>query len=225
MNILETALLASDLEPIKRFYKDTLGLSVATETEERVSFQAGASWLTFERSADVANPYYHFAFNVSTSRMETAIEWLEAKGVAVRFVRGSRIVHSESWNSDSVYFGDPAGNVVELIARHSLPGGSSEPFHPGHVLGISEIGLPADDVPALSAYLKDVTGVDVYRREDDSFAPLGDEEGLFILSSVGRTWLGSEQPSIVFPLRVSLRQEGRRDLPRLLHYPYSLDFR
>ncbi len=225
MNILETALLASDLDPVKRFYRDTLGLPVAAETSESAVFRAGGSLLTFELSSEVADPYYHFAFNVSTSRMETALEWLEAKGVEVRSVRGSRIVHSESWNSDSVYFGDPAGNVVELIARHSLPGGTSEPFHPGHVLGISEIGLPADDVPALSAYLKDVAGVDVYRREDDSFAPLGDEEGLFILSSVGRTWLGSEQPSIVFPLRVTLRQEGIREWSRLMHYPYSLNFR
>ena len=56
---------------------------------------------------------------------------------------------SKSWNSDSVYFKDAAGNVLEFIARHNLKNAVEEEFDSSQILNVSEIGLPSEDVVEL----------------------------------------------------------------------------
>ena len=55
-----------------------------------------------------------------------------------------------AWNADALYFLDPAGNVVELIARHSLPNASDAPFGPDAFLEVSEVGMPVATCPPRS---------------------------------------------------------------------------
>ena len=85
-------------------------------------------------------------------------------------------------------FYDADGNIAELIARHTSGNASQAPFGGQSLLNVSEIGIAAADVPRCVSHLKQQTGVSEYGTSGDTFAPIGDEEGLFIVVSEGREW-------------------------------------
>jgi len=219
MKIQEVILLASELEQLKYFYHETLGLPLQENTSASISFVAGASVLTFKHDPAVIRPYYHFAFNISANKFDSALDWLKQKGIAINLVDGSEVVYSKSWNSHSVYFYDPVENIVEFIARHNLSADSSTTeFSAQDILNISEIGIPAEDVLALSKQIQNYSGEEIYQAGDSIFTPIGDEEGLFILSALTRNWLGSAKKVAVFSIRMRIRfRQNTSD--HLLDYP------
>ena len=83
-----------------------------------------------------------------------------------------------SWGgARAVYFHDPEENVGELITRPE----------PGAELTLAEVGMPVEDVPAAVDVLASV-GLTPYREGNESFVPIGDDEGLLIVVRVGRDW-------------------------------------
>ena len=83
-----------------------------------------------------------------------------------------------SWGgARAVYFRDPEENVGELIARPT----------PHAELALAEVGLPVEDVRAAVDALAEL-GLEPYREPSESFAPVGDEDGLLIVVRVGRGW-------------------------------------
>lgn len=113
-------------------------------------------------------------------------------------------------------------NVVEFIARHSVRQGSdAKEFSALDILNISEIGLPAEDVLGLSAYLQKKYEEPEYRSGNAMFTPIGDEEGLMILSSLDRNWLGSSKKVSIFPIEVVLNK-GITSIDSVLQYPYKI---
>ena len=224
MRIERVKLYAPELEPLRRFYRETLELPLSEDGANAFTVQAGASRLTFERAGSDSDeaPYYHFAFNVSANKIAESGDWLNGKEIPISPVNGRTIVRSESWDSDSVYFFDPAGNIVEFIARHRLRNRSVKPgFSSEDIENVSEVGCAADDVNELSRLLRERLGASVYLGGDDLFTPLGDEEGLIILSSLRRNWLGSNKPVRIFPLEITVRTGESGEWP-ILHYPYSV---
>jgi catechol 2,3-dioxygenase-like lactoylglutathione lyase family enzyme len=100
-----------------------------------------------------------------------------------------------SWGgARAVYFRDPEQNVVELIAR---PAARAE-------LTLAEVGLPVDDVPAAVATLERALGLHPYDEWNDSFAPLGDDDGLLIIVRVGRGWFPVGVPAGDAPVEVTV---------------------
>ncbi len=94
--------------------------------------------------------------------------------------------YSEAWNSHSVYFEDPAGNILELIARHTMNNSVDRPFDPKQdILCISEIGVPTRDVPAAVDHLAEL-GLMTYKTRNDSFNPIGDDNGLLMVVEDGQ---------------------------------------
>lgn len=129
---------------------------------------------------------HHFAFNITPTKIEQALTWLTER--SVELIDG-RVHHFESWNAHALYFWDPAGNVVEFIARNDLPiPDDKNPFTPADILSVSEIGLNAPDPAALAATLMAQTGTTYYRPPSPDFHPVGDEQGLLIIVPTGRLW-------------------------------------
>ena len=150
-----------------------------------MTLQAGETALTFRRGE--AGAVYHFAFNVHPTRFERARAAMAAITPLLHDGDGQEVFDFRSWNARACYFYDPAGNIVELIARSDLSA-APVPRDPGF-MSVSEIGLVADDVPALTARITRDLVLPIYRESaGDTFAAIGDEEGLLILAQRGRIW-------------------------------------
>lgn len=163
----------------------------------------------------------HFAVNIPENQIEEARDWLVAR-VPLIEANGETIFHFENWNAHAVYFRDPVGNVVELIARHTLHNASHDPFSVNSFLCVSEIGIAADDVPQAAQLLQDRYDLPVYGVPSTTFTALGDENGLLIVVPVGREWFphtgviaGDGCASIT--LRTSLLVENHSEVKTALY--------
>jgi catechol-2,3-dioxygenase len=124
-----------------------------------------------------------------------------------------------------MYFYDPEGNIVELIARHRLANRVSKPFDTQSVLDISEIGFPTDDVKQTVQTLCDRLSARVYDGADsDEFTAVGDEDGMFIVVKQGRLWLpDTGKMARSLPLTVQVRDlTGQRHSVQALWRPSTL---
>ena len=116
------------------------------------------------------------------------------------------VVAFRNWNAHSVFFWDPAGNLVEHIARHDLDNGAPGPFSSDDILYASEIGIIVDDVDATAAGLKETFALEQYRGGSQAFRAIGDEHGLLLAMKRGRMLgFGEARPADVFPTEASIR--------------------
>jgi catechol-2,3-dioxygenase len=203
VRILEVELPTSALAAQRAFYGDALGLDLLGEDADRVTLGAGATRLTFVAVPEDPGAQ-HFAFNVPENRIEDATHWLAGRAPLVPGPKGEHVLDFSGWNADAVYCFDPAGNVVELIARHSLPNASDEPFGPRSLLSVSEVGMPVDDVPGAVAYLEGELGIPVWDGDRKGFTALGDDHGLFIVVPRGRDWFPTDRPATTEPIATTI---------------------
>lgn len=208
MRIDELTLDASDLALLYEFYAGDLGLRVVRRQPASLVLQVGATRLGFRRAS--GRPVYHFAFNVHPARFERARAALAAVTPLVHDADGEEVFDFRSWNARACYAFDPAGNVLELIGRRDL---ATRPMDEEAAwMSVSEIGLTTDDVPALAARIGREAGIPVYRESaGESFAALGDAEGLLILAQRGRTWYPtSGTAAVAAPLTAALTMGDER---------------
>src|SRR5262245_11446066 len=144
MNITRLELLTKNLVTQRDFYFDVLELSVQLSTET-LEVQAGKTKLIFQAQSDFDSAY-HFAFNIPENQFRAAKEWISNRIPLLKDETRKDEFASESWNSNSVYFKDAAGNVLEFIARHDLKNAVEGDFDSRQILNVSEIGLPSEDV-------------------------------------------------------------------------------
>ncbi len=185
MRIYDLTLETNDLGPPYEFYVGDLALPVVRRSPDMLALQIGATKLQFRRGPN--RPFYHFAINVHPARFERARATLAAVTQLLHDSDGQEVFDFRSWTARACYCNDPSGNIVELIARNDL---SSRPVPAGPGwISVSEIGLVTGDVPAFTSRLTRELGLAVYRESaGETFAALGDAEGLFILAQTGRVW-------------------------------------
>lgn len=198
---------------LHNFYTRTLGLPEAKTARGGFAVQAGWTILEFVPT-DEQPLLYHFALNIPENQIAEAKSWLEARLPLMTHADGRTIFSSASWNADYLYFEDPAGNIVEFIARHALPNASSAPFSAQSLLCASEIGIVTTDVPAAVNQITDALGIQVYDRGDgSSFTAVGDEHGLFIVVRQGRTWFPTaDRYAVSSPTEAQVANVKGRDL-------------
>jgi lactoylglutathione lyase len=112
--VYEIAIRVKDLARAEAFYKDVLGLKEGIRDGRRnwVFLWAGGNAGMVVLQEDKGDwPSQHFAFTVKESDIERAGAMLKEKGVSV-----SEPVHHEWMNAVSLYFDDPDGHALELIA-------------------------------------------------------------------------------------------------------------
>lgn len=210
MNITGLELLSRDLQAQKDFYANILGLPTAL-TSAGLEVKAGMTDILFTQAAADFDEGYHFAFNIPENQFRAAKEWIASRIPLLCDERGRNEFSSENWNSHSVYFKDAAGNVLEFIARHDLPDAVEGDFGSQHILHVSEIGLASEDVVGLARQLCARLGLSVFRQEpNETFTPVGDDSGLFILPVKDRIWIpNSGVPAGLLPVKVRGETNGK----------------
>lgn len=195
---------ATPIPEMKAFYADVLELPILRATDEHLAFRAGTTTITFERvdpASETRPPFYHFAFNIPEDKIVAAHDWQSARTPLFTTPAHMRdpkypddVRHFRSWNAHSVFFADPAGNVLEHIARHDLKD-DPEPheqdvgdrsFTSRDILYASEIALVSDDVPQTSNDIMSTFDLAPYRPGSEQFQAIGDEHGLLLVFKRGR---------------------------------------
>jgi catechol-2,3-dioxygenase len=213
IDIAAIRLQASALDEQRAFYR-LLDLPVIDETATTITFAAGETSLAFAEAPSDLHPVYHFAFNIPENKIDSALEWCRRRfALIVRPGDPTPVHYFANWNAHALYFFDPAGNIVELIARHTLGNARDGAFSAADILRVSEIGLVTPDVAATTAWLREQLGAEVYHDSAVDFAAVGNERGLFIVSRIGRCWMPTnEVPAEQFETGVWLRGGGARAL-------------
>jgi len=227
-------LTGAPLSAMKAFYGKTLDLRLMDERADRFTVEAGETMITFVTSAETAGgraPFYHFAFNIPENKIVNALEWQKKRTPMLPIPERNRaagfppeVVDYRHWNAHSVFFLDPAGNVVEYIARHDLKNGDTNPFGWADILYVSEIGLVADDVTAAASELERMAAVAPYKGADGNFTALGDEYGLLLVMKRGRIidFTGNADNGVrVYRTGVNLRG-SKAARHQLASYPYHV---
>jgi catechol-2,3-dioxygenase len=215
LNIISLMLETAELPEMKNFYINQLGFRMMEETESFFCFEVGTTAVTFQQAKRGTMPVYHFAMNIPENQICDAKILLDDKVKIVQYVEDS-IICFKSWNAHSIYFNDPAGNIVELIARHGLNNPSTINFDMQHCICVSEIGIAVTDVLSTLTQLEDNFQETAWRTPSETFAPVGDEQGLIILVRTGREWFMSDITAYPHPVSVCIG--GKRDFSIMLDH-------
>ncbi len=203
-----------DLASVRAFYGTTLGLPAAgTDT-----FVVGDARLGFRAAAPSRRPFHHVALLVPGDRFEAAHAWAAERTELLRF-HDEPVVHFDAWDADAVYFHDPAGSIVELIAHRALGAtGATGPFAAPELLGISEVGLVLADRAGAAHVLERDLGVGIFSGDAaaDDLAFAGRQGHALILTPPGRGWLPTGRRAERHAAEVVLEgtpHAGRVELP------------
>lgn len=211
-----------DLEAARVFYTGVLQLP-ELPAESGLAFAAGRTRLAFRPASEGEGPRYHFAFSVPLARFDAARRLVAARTPLIT-ADGDEVIVHESWDAVAFYFRDPAGSILECIARRREPADDPHAPQAPAIGSVCEVGLVVDDVPAMAATLRGALGVAPFRGSaGEMFTALGDEEGLLIVVQGGREWYpstGLAAAPAPLQLAVALDDSSQR---RIVGPPYQCD--
>ncbi|HMS63641.1 MAG TPA: ring-cleaving dioxygenase [Ignavibacteria bacterium] len=181
------------------------------ESPSSFTVKAGMSEIIFESSDSSINPFYHFAFNIPENQLKKAKEWISKKAELIT-LDGEDEFDFKSWNAHSVYFYDPAGNILELIARHDLENRSEKDFGGKSLLSVSEIGIPVFNVMDFHNELNNSNPLPLFSGDNENFTAMGDDNGLLIIVKKGRKWYPDCPDAEIFPLKIKLHSDKNSEI-------------
>lgn len=125
----EAAIRVKDLQAMKKFYEEVVGLEVLRQEEDYVFFKIAEGYgghtqnLALFQAANTdflgaksstlspeQSTLHHIAFNLALKDFEPEVKRLESLGVKVQAVEHAWI------HVRSLYFADPEGNTLEFVA-------------------------------------------------------------------------------------------------------------
>jgi catechol-2,3-dioxygenase len=221
MQIRQVQLSCQDLSAQHTFYAEHLTLPCRLYAD-RLVVSVGQSEMVFSEHAGPP-AIAHVAWNIPANALPAAAAWLRERVALLSDSTGEHIfISAEPWNAQAIYFVDPAGHILELIARQRLPA-AAQPFTPDQILAISEVGIANDDLPTAVARATQQLGITVFSGAgSETFTAIGDDEGLLIMVKHGRIWFpNTGVPAAMIPLTVELVQGGQQF--RLSGPPYLIE--
>ncbi len=202
----EVHFYTNQLKRLKRFYGNIMELEIIVATDESFTFKVGTSTVTFTQSDQAAS--YHFAINIPGNQFSMMKYWMMDR-VTLNREEGRDEVFFPSFDADSMYFEDPAGNIVELIGRRKRDRFgelTTESF-----LNVSEVGIVTPLVASVGEELQDM-GLPLRGETEvipDELNFLGKGDAFIVLVPLNRRWYFSKQLSKSFPLEIGL-DNGKR---------------
>jgi catechol-2,3-dioxygenase len=228
MQISALKIKTSNIHAQQHFYSEQLGLP-SQITNGILSIQIGSSKLQSVQDTAFTGRY-HFAFDIPNNQFQNATKWLKQRTALASDANGNTQFEAGEWNTDNIYFYDPQGNILELIARHdldksSLENTSDQPFGSDSLLCISEIGLASKNVLEMIAWFANTLEVGTYKSFDETFAPIGNANGLVIAVQENRIWFPDTGiPAQILPTELTIH--GQRTITHNIpNTPYIVHVR
>ncbi|MGK7378937.1 serine hydrolase [Planococcus sp. 1R117A] len=202
----KVTLYTNRLKEMKGFYEYQMGFRIVEEDDTSFTLAVGDSQLVFQASERPA--IYHFAFNIPGNQYTLAKGWASSR-VTLNRQEGMDEVYYANFNADAFYFQDPAGNVVEFIARRHIDRMGN--FTVDSLLNISEVSITTKHVKEVG---EQIEAMDIPVRGNKGIEPhalnfLGQGDAFILLVAPKRTWYFSKQKSEVHPLSIKL-MDGRQ---------------
>jgi catechol-2,3-dioxygenase len=206
MDIRQVQLATRSLADTARFY-ERLGCSVEI-VDATVRIVVGSSLLVFRELPEMTGAV-HLAMTIPTGTFEAAKAWIAGLTTVLGTDAQDEFEGPPNWNSRSVYFEGPDQQLLELIERRDLESGARRAGDGSGtgtgtgtgavvpLVSVSEVGVPVPDVLGAVEALRRA-GLEPYANPPgESFAAVGDVDGLVILVSPDRRWFptGDRSPS------------------------------
>ena len=125
--IVETSIYSSNLAKMKEFYVDKLGLEFVSEQKGRhiflktdknmlliFNYEITATEKDTNHGAPTPPSMVHIAFEIGSEEYENAKKLLVDSNIQIE----KEIEWGNNIKSRSIYFRDPAGNLVEFITKN-----------------------------------------------------------------------------------------------------------
>lgn len=204
MDIRQVQLATRSLADTARFW-ERLGCSVEI-VDATARIVVGSTLLVFRELPEMTGAL-HLAITIPTGTFDAAKAWIAGLTTVLGTADQDELEGPPNWNSRSVYFEGPDQQLLELIERRDLESGArrvgagdgtgtdSDAGVP--LVSVSEVGVPVPDVLGAVESLRRA-GLEPYANPPgESFAAVGDVDGLVILVSPDRRWFptGDRSPS------------------------------
>jgi hypothetical protein len=192
------------LPALASFYEGSLGLPLTRSGGDGLTIEIGKAVVDFRPAQ--GSPYYHVALLVPGDRFAAALAWAEERVVLLADGEtGETVFDFTNWDARAIYFHDPAGTIVELIAHRGVgEAGATGAFAPAELLGISEIGVVGDP-RSLAEVLERELGLEIWDgtvEGEGRLAFVGEKARTLILCRAGRPWLPTGRPAEAHPVEV-----------------------
>ncbi|WP_411345492.1 glyoxalase [Paenibacillus sp. WLX1005] len=205
-------LYTAAIKPMHDFYVQVFGKDIVQLQSSGFTIQFGTSRLEFKEVTNGTKPFYHFAINIAANHLEQAKAWI-AKTTPLSTEEGQDDTHSEFFNSYSCYFEDPAGNIVECIARQQHAPTDLNDFTPASIQSIGEINITTPSVLATANLLhKANMPIQLELIDEQRLNFVGSMDAYLLLGPVGRRWFFSHQLSEIHPLTIQFDHSLQLDL-------------
>ena len=177
-------------------------------------------------------PWYHVAFNIPENKIVSALEWQKKRTPVIQTpdrlldpAFPDQIRHFRNWNAHALFFFDPAGNLLEYIARHDLGNSAPGPFTASDILYASEIGFVVDEQEESARHLHRDLGLPAYPPGTSRWWAMGSEAGLLLCLPKRRWGENTERPKrfAVYPTEASIQGTNGRVTYSLPGYPYRVE--
>ena len=194
-------LYTNQLKQLRGFYGNVLEIPIEESSEEYFQLSIGTSKLIFRHSELQTN--YHFAINIPGNQFTLAKFWAKERVLLNREASVDEIYYAR-FEADAFYFEDPAGNVIELIARRNVDKWSD--FSIESFLNLSEISITTPFVEESGEMLQKI-GIPInghFQIEPDELNFLGKKDTFILLVPPKRRWYFSKKLSETSPLEIEL---------------------
>jgi hypothetical protein len=179
---------------LRSFYGAELGLPLDGD-----AIVVGETRLRFR--IEDSGAFYHFALLVPGDRFDAALAWAQERVELL-----GDVFDFDNWDALAVYFHDPAGNIVELIAHRGLDeNGRTGAFAADELVGFSELGIVGD--PPELLHRLETAGLELWDGEvvgENRLGFVGEKGRTFILAPPGRGWLPTGRPAEPYPVATEL---------------------
>lgn len=186
--ILRARLLATRLDEMAAFYADVMGWDVERQGPS-LRVAAGGTRLRFDPAPGDDAPFYHVAWAIPTNKFEAGKAWLAERTPLLKDPDGRDTFHFRRANRRAVYFEDPAGNILELIARDDLGDTAPGVFGLADLLYVNHVGLVVVDMDAAIGQLTRALGLEPTAPPLPTFTKLGDAYRHVVLVPERRIWI------------------------------------